>query len=161
MTHTIVFHIIKLAKKVRRAIEAKLDIPFSYSQSSALLTIESRKGISQREIAQILHLEPASVVSLIDELEKLKLANRKPTADRRRYEIVLTENGHKAVKKIKEQAQKLENYLVEKLPKKDSENFLKTIEQLSGYLDKWEDEQINFRKEVNNESTSSKRPLAV
>src|SRR3990167_1207006 len=113
MGHTIVFHSINLAKKMRKAIGLKLGYPpFSYSQSSALLAIDSQKEISQLEIASRLNLQPASVVSLIDELERLKLVLRKPTtSDRRKYRIVLTSSGKELADQIGREASQLENFL--------------------------------------------------
>jgi len=140
MKHTIVFHSINLAKKMRKAIGLKLgNPPFSYSQSSALLAIDSQKEISQREIATRLHLQPASVVSLIDELERLKLVVRKPTSfDRRKYNITLTPEGKILADKIRREASQLENFLKEKLGSNDAEKFFSTIETISLYIDEWQ-----------------------
>ena len=164
MKHTIVFHSINLAKKMRKAIGLKLENPsFSYSQSSALLAIDSQNEISQREIASRLHLQPASVVSLIDELERLKLVLRKPTRfDRRKYHITLTSQGKSFADKIRREASQLENFLREKLGSKDAEKFFSTIERISSYIDEWQ-EKINtleFKKGGENEIPGAKRHLA-
>ncbi|MBI2594278.1 MarR family transcriptional regulator [Candidatus Curtissbacteria bacterium] len=151
---------------MRKAIGIKLNNPsFSYSQSSALLAIDSQKEISQREIASRLHLQPATVVSLIDKLEKLKLVQRKPTSlDRRKYHIALTPQGKALAGKIRQEASQLENFLREKLGKREAEKFFLTVEAISTYVNDWQ-EKVNTvknpRKEVKNESFSSKRSLAV
>ena len=164
MKHTIVFHTINVAKKMRKAIGLKLgNPPFSYSQSSALLAIDSQKEISQREIASRLHLQPASVVSLIDELERLKLVLRKPTSsDRRKYNITLTPEGKILADKIRREASQLENFLREKLGSNDAEKFFLTIENISLYIDQWH-ERVNNTKTMKggeNEIPGAKRHLA-
>ena len=164
MKHTIVFHTINVAKKMRKAIGLKLgNPPFSYSQSSALLAIDSQKEISQREIASRLHLQPASVVSLIDELERLKLVIRKPTSlDRRKYNITLTPEGKTLAGKIRREASQLENFLREKLGSNDAEKFFLTIENISLYIDQWH-ERVNNTKSAKGgeyEIPGAKRHLA-
>lgn len=76
--HTLVFHIIGFARKIQKIIGFKAPpLSLSYSEAAALLIItDSKKDINQTEIASRLHLEPASIVSLIDELEKLGLVKR-------------------------------------------------------------------------------------
>ena len=164
MGHTIVFHSINLAKKMRKAIGLKLGYPpFSYSQSSALLAIDSQKEISQREIASRLNLQPASVVSLIDELERLKLAERKPTSfDRRKYNITLTPQGKSFAYKIRQEATRIENFLREKLGTKEAEKFYSTIEAISSFIDEWQEKvnTIKTKKGGGNEIPGAKRHLA-
>jgi len=165
MKHTIVFHTINVAKKMRKAIGFKLgNPPFSYSQSSALLAIDSQKEISQREIASRLHLQPASIVSLIDELERLKMVERKPTSfDRRKYNIILTPEGKILAYKIGQEASQLENFLREKLGSKNAEKFFSTIERISSYIDKWQ-EKVKTKKTKKggeNEISGAKRHLAT
>lgn len=51
---------------------------------------------SQQEVSRALHLDPTSVVGLIDELEAGKLLTRqKHATDRRRYVLTLTAKGTK------------------------------------------------------------------
>ena len=164
MKHTIVFHTINVAKKMRKAIGLKLgNPPFSYSQSSALLSIDSQKEISQREIATRLHLQPASVVSVIDELERLKLVIRKPTSsDRRKYNITLTPSGKELASKIRREASQLENFLREKLGSSEAEKFFQTIENISSYIDQWQEkvETTKTMKGGEYEISGAKRHLA-
>ena len=137
--HTIVFHIIGLAKKVQKATGFKSSVsPLSYSQAASLLVIESQKDISQQELASRIHLEPATIVNLIDELEKLKLVKRELlSGNRRKYRIVLTQLGEAKVEQIRGQTKKLENFLRNSLGAKESEKFYSTIEKLYNYLDHW------------------------
>src|SRR3990167_4743923 len=149
---------------MRKAIGLKLgNPPFSYSQSSALLAIDSQKETSQREIATRLHLQPASVVSLIDELERLKLVVRKQTSfDRRKYNIILTPGGKTLAYKIRREASQLENFLREQLGSSEAEKFFLTIENISSYIDQWQ-EKVTTTKSAKGgeyEIPGAKRHLA-
>lgn len=165
MKHTIVFHTINLAKRMRKAIGIKLgNPPFSYSQSSALLAIDSPKEISQREIATRLHLQPASVVSLIDELERLKLVVRKPiSSDRRKYHILLTPQGKILATKIRREANQLENFLREKMGEEEAEKFFQSVEKVSSFIGEWQEKISSLvnTKGGENEIPGAKRPLAA
>ena len=154
MKHTFVFHIIGLARKIQKVIGFKSPpLSLSYSEASALLVIDSQKNISQREIAAKLHLEPASVVTLIDELEKLDLVKRQsPDGDRRKYHIVLTDDGKRKVRQIKKRIHQLEDALRGKLSQKEIASFFPILEKLMAYLDDW--------KGGENEIPSTKRHLA-
>src|SRR3990170_1450477 len=136
MKHTFVFHIIGLARKIQKVIGFKSPpLSLSYSEASALLVIDSQKNISQREIAAKLHLEPASVVTLIDELEKLDLVKRQsPDGDRRKYHIVLTDDGKRKVRQIKKRIHQLEDALRGKLSQKEIASFFPILEKLMAYL---------------------------
>ncbi|MBL1099219.1 MarR family winged helix-turn-helix transcriptional regulator [Streptomyces coffeae] len=62
-----------------------------YSVLRYLATVE---GARQRELAERLGYDPSAIVSLLDDLERLRLAERKPDPnDRRNRIVVLTEAG--------------------------------------------------------------------
>src|SRR3989344_5012273 len=121
--HTFVFHIIGLAKKIHKVIGFRL------------------------------HLEPGSVVSLIDKLEKINLVKREsPDGDRRKYHIILTNIGKRKLRQIKSRAYQLDNALRNKLSEKEITSFFSTLEKIMAYLDDW--------KGGENEIPSTKRNLA-
>src|SRR3989344_1235691 len=147
MKHTFVFHIIGLARKIQKVIGFKSPpLSLSYSEASALLIIDSQENINQRELADKLHLEPASVVTLIDKLEKLNLVKRQsPNGDRRKYNIVLTDDGKRKVKLIKKRINQLEKDLRSRLSEKEVSSFFPTLEKLMTYLDDWQGLRPNPR----------------
>lgn len=163
MKHTLVFHLIGLSKKLQGAIGLKSPLlPLSYSQAAALLVIDSLPKASQIDIAKKLHLKPSSVVTLIDQLEKFKLAKRNVQAQNRRaYQIELTSAGENAVVNIKKQTQKIEDLVKSKLTKQELQLFASIIEKLSKVMDETrEDTQTLNGKEVENELPSTKRYVA-
>lgn len=117
MEHTLVFHCIRLGKQVQKALGYK---PYPHSlgitQASTIILLSQQRTISQSEIALHLHLEPATVVRLVDELERSGLVERLPIEnDRRRYNIALTKKGNRALSGIEEITEKLETFLRTKL----------------------------------------------
>lgn len=153
MDHTLVFHTINLAKKLQKSIGFK-SLALSYSQASALLVLGSQNNLSQRELASWLHLEPATVVNLIDELERLKLVKReKPDSDRRKYHIVLTIRGKAKAKQIKDRTHLLDKLLVSQLTDSQASTFMSVLNKLSDYLE--------TLKGGENEIPGTKRSLAA
>ena len=139
MSHTIVFHSIKLGKKMQKAVGLKTPtLGLSYSQASALTVLASGERITQSEIALRLSLEPATVVTLTDELVRLKLVKRlSHDNDRRKYHIALTVKGSKLAKIISSRSGKLESFLRSKLTKKEAVAMLNISDKLVEYLKEW------------------------
>ncbi|MFI6920915.1 MarR family winged helix-turn-helix transcriptional regulator [Nonomuraea spiralis] len=62
---------------------------------SVLSLVCDRDGLTQRDIAEFLGMDPSPVVSLIDTLEARGLIERRPhPVDRRAREVVATPEGH-------------------------------------------------------------------
>src|SRR3989344_5907956 len=120
MEHTLIFHSIDVAKRIQKVIDFKCPpLSLSHSQASALLVIDSQREITQKELASKLRLEPATIVTLIDELERLKLVQRVTNADRRKYNIALTTAGKDKIKQIKAKTNQLDSFLKDKLSKQE------------------------------------------
>lgn len=67
------------------------------SYSVLLLAADSAEGVSQRELADVLGLDPSQVVLLVDELAAAGLVERRPSpADRRTRLVVATDAGRAA-----------------------------------------------------------------
>lgn len=166
MAHTIVFHLIRVAKRIQNEIGFKAGgFNLSVSQASALLIIDSQKDTSQIDIALKLHLRPASIVSLVDELERLDLVTRKTTStDRRRYQIILTEKGREEVKKIRARTNSLERYIRSVLTAKEAELLYEGLSKLATSLDKIPtnlgSQKSLSGKEVKNELPGAKQYMA-
>ncbi len=160
--HTVVFHLIRAAKKLQNEVGFKTGVlDLSVSEASALLIIDSQKDPSQVDIALKLHLKPASVVTLVDELEKLALVTRTTTQnDRRKYQINLTEKGKEEVKKIKSQTSMIENYIKNILTANELEVLFNALEKLTMSLESLPKVQNQFGKEVKNELPRAKQYVA-
>ncbi|MGY1633584.1 MarR family winged helix-turn-helix transcriptional regulator [Geodermatophilus sp. SYSU D01186] len=67
------------------------------SYSALLLACDSRDGMSQRDLAEALGLDPSQVVLLVDELTTAGLVERRPsTTDRRAKLVCATAAGRAA-----------------------------------------------------------------
>ncbi|GAA4288550.1 MarR family transcriptional regulator [Georgenia daeguensis] len=71
---------------------------------SVLDVLELRGGISQRELADELRLDPSQIVALVDSLEGRGLVERRPNPqDRRQRTVVLTTAGRTLYRRARQQ----------------------------------------------------------
>src|SRR5829696_4578498 len=76
------------------------------SYSVLLLACAADDGISQRDLAAVLGLDPSQVVQLVDELAERGLVERRPSPDDRRTKLVVaTPEGRRAATRADEGAQ--------------------------------------------------------
>lgn len=137
--HTLLFHTVSLGRKFQKCLDFSLSpVPLSYSQSSTLLLINSKREISQKQISQTLNLEPATVVTVIDDLEDLGLVKRESAnGDRRKYQVILTREGRLLMGAINARTARLEKFLKQKLSKKETRFFYLTLNKLDQSLNEW------------------------
>ena len=84
-----------LVEDVEAALEA-VDMRARYFFVLACLAGGPR--LSQQDLSRLLNLDPTTVVSVIDEMERNKhVERRRDPADRRRYHLLLTEAGREAL----------------------------------------------------------------
>jgi len=80
---------------VRATNAALADVGLRVRQYSVLvLADDTRDGISQRDLAEVLGLDPSQVVALVDELAAAGLVERRPSpTDRRQRLVAATAQG--------------------------------------------------------------------
>ena len=138
MYHTLVFHSIKLGKNIQKALSRKNFLhSLSVTQASAIMLIGQYGCTSQIFVANHLHLEPGSVVTLIDNLEKLKLVKRGPCKDRRRYDLCLTEKGSRVAKTVTGRVKTLDSFIRASLTVKEAATLEKITAKLTNALNNW------------------------
>lgn len=83
------------AQRLRELVEeALLPLGLRRRHYAALGILAADGALSQQALSSRIPLDPASVVQIVDVLEQLGLAQRQPEpADRRAYQIALTERG--------------------------------------------------------------------
>ncbi|MDW8846618.1 MarR family transcriptional regulator [Erwinia sp. P7711] len=99
----------------RQAVDRRMkDDGLSMSSWMAVATIAIQEApISQKELAQALGLEDASVVPLIDRLVKQQLVERiQPEEDRRKRLLHVTPQGEALYQKLKIEADRLRTELL-------------------------------------------------
>jgi MarR family transcriptional regulator, organic hydroperoxide resistance regulator len=101
----------------------------------AIKTIAQEAPIMVSEIARRMYLHPATVVGILDRLEKQELATRiRSTEDRRVVRVELTGKGRALVKKAPEVAQGLLVAGLEKLNSKKLINIAEGLDQMAAIL---------------------------
>jgi DNA-binding MarR family transcriptional regulator len=84
-----------------------------------------RDGAMQQEIASSMGVDPSTMVSLIDELERAGLAERRPhPADRRARAVSLTPKGRRALERAREMAAQVEEEVLGGLSAKERRELL-------------------------------------
>ena len=101
----------------------------------AIKTIAQEAPIMVSEIARRMYLHPATVVGILDRLEKQELVVRiRSTEDRRVVRVELTAQGRALVKKSPEVAQGLLVAGLEKLSSNKLENIARALDQMTDIL---------------------------
>ena len=98
---------------------------------SLLVLVGANPGIAQIELGTHLGIDKASIVALLDRLEKVGLLNRlRSTRDRRRQGIFLTDQGTAELKSLISQASVLERQLATRYTRAEFEQFLGFLNRL-------------------------------
>ncbi|MGY1707476.1 MarR family winged helix-turn-helix transcriptional regulator [Geodermatophilus sp. SYSU D00697] len=74
------------------------------SYSALLLACDSAVGMSQRDLAEALALDPSQVVLLVDELTEAGLVERRPSESDRRTKLVVATDTGREVRRRAERA---------------------------------------------------------
>jgi DNA-binding MarR family transcriptional regulator len=94
--------------------------------------------LSQQDLSQLINLDPTTVVSLIDDLEKAgHVERRRNPADRRRYILGLTEQGRETLARAQRVADAAEEAFFARLPEAGRPLLHKMLGSL--LADRWPD----------------------
>ena len=75
-----------------------------------LNVLGARDGAIQQEIASTMGIDPSTMVSLIDDLERAGLAERRPhPSDRRAREVAITTKGRRTLERARRMAMQVED----------------------------------------------------
>ncbi len=114
---------------------AKHETGLTGPQLWAIKTVAQKAPIMVSEIARCMYLHPATVVGILDRLEKHGLVIRiRSTEDRRVVRVELTEHGKALVKRSPEVAQGLLVSGLEKLNTKKLLNIAEALDQMATIL---------------------------
>lgn len=117
----------------RQAIDRRMkDNGLSMSSWMAVATIAIQPvPISQKELAQALGLEDASVVPLIDRLVRQQLVERiQPDEDRRKRLLLVTSEGQKLYQRLKIEADSLRHELLANVDSEELAITQRVLQQL-------------------------------
>lgn len=133
LTDHVGYLLVVLGKRAQRAFAAALEADGLRAPHFDIVSyLHERKACSQAEIARALALEPAHLVSLLDELEKSRLVLRSPDpADRRRYSVALTAYGSVVIKRLFATALAVESDLLGELSQKEQAQLRKLLQRMT------------------------------
>lgn len=92
---------------------------------TALVAVKEREGVSQRELSEILDIDPSAVVAVIDDLERAGYVSRTPNPDDRRTRmVVLTAAGRAALAKMTHLSAAVDEHILSALEPGERELFV-------------------------------------
>jgi DNA-binding MarR family transcriptional regulator len=98
---------------------------------SLLILTRSNPGIAQIELGTHLGVDKASIVALLDRLERAGLIERRrSTRDRRRQGIFLTEAGSAELETLTVQVRQLERQMASRFSKAELDQFLALLRRM-------------------------------
>lgn len=103
-------------------------------EASLLVVVEAQPGLSQSDIGRVLGIKRANMTPLVSGLERRALIRRQ-RVDGRSRALVLTARGAKAAQDAREAFVGCERSLLERIPVRHQESFLKALYALWGDRD--------------------------
>jgi DNA-binding MarR family transcriptional regulator len=95
--------------------------------------IDTEPGSTQQELVERSMIDASSMVAIVDELEGLGLAERRPhPSDRRKHAVHLTAPGRKALERARAAAVKAASDLFAPLEAKEVETLLRLLRKMAG-----------------------------
>lgn len=96
-----------------------------------LVIIEANPGLKQSELARAAHLDRSTVVSIIDNLERRNLVERRPAQnDRRSNALFLTAPGTTLLKTLKQRVTEHEKRLVRHLTEQEHASLVDLLSKI-------------------------------
>jgi DNA-binding MarR family transcriptional regulator len=98
-----------------------------------LVLVAANPGIAQIELGTSLGIDKATIVALLDRLEKAGLlSRRRSTSDRRRHGIFLTERGAAALACMQAEVRSVERRIASRFTRSEFEQLLGLLRRLQG-----------------------------
>src|SRR5262245_6929099 len=98
--------------------------------------IDSEPGLAQQQLVQRSMIDPSSMVAVIDELEKMELAERRRhPEDRRKHAVYLTPRGERTLQQAREAAMKLAQDVFAPLEPAELETLRRLLRKVAGLED--------------------------
>src|SRR4051812_34187030 len=95
--------------------------------------IDTDPGLNQQELAERSLIDPSSMVAVVDELEELGYAERRPHAgDRRKHAIHLTPDGERTLERARTVATNLAKDILAPLDAAEVETLRRLLRKLAG-----------------------------
>lgn len=97
-------------------------------QFTVMRILREAKGLTQRQLTQLMSSDPNTVASLLERMERAGLVERRPHAkDRRAHHVELRPTGHRKYEIAREIAVQLQQEVLAALPMGEREGFLANL----------------------------------
>jgi DNA-binding MarR family transcriptional regulator len=98
--------------------------------------VDTDPGVTQQELAQRSLIDPSSMVAVVDELEELGYAERRPhPGDRRKHAVHLTKDGQKVLGRARTAAMRTAKDVLAPLDEGEVETLRLLLRKLAGVED--------------------------
>lgn len=128
----------EVARLLRRRYEQRLrstGIGLTRAQCAVLVNLVEREGINQAGLAQVLDIEPITMVRLLDKLQEAGLVVRKPCPkDRRAYTLELTAKAEPVLEQIYALAEEVYAESQTSLSKADVDHLISQLQIIKSNL---------------------------
>lgn len=92
----------------------------------------SSSGRSQREISDLLGLDPSGIVAMVDDLERLGLVRREPNPDDRRTRLVVaTDAGRQRLRETEPVARAVDDHLLAGLDENERQTLRALLQRIT------------------------------
>ncbi|MBC8716602.1 MULTISPECIES: MarR family winged helix-turn-helix transcriptional regulator [Brucella/Ochrobactrum group] len=128
----------KVNRRLRTVFDARVkQRGLTLARARTLLTLIEQEGLYQKELAEVLEIENATMVRLIDGLERQAFVERQAVAgDRRAKRIVMTKEGKELAQQVVDLAVEVRADLLEGISDDELNTALKVMHKMSDSMNK-------------------------
>lgn len=128
----------KVNRKLRTVFDARVkERGLTLARARTLLTLMEQEGLYQKELAEVLEIENATMVRLIDGLERQAFVERQAVkGDRRAKRIVMTQEGKALAQQVVDLAAEVRVDLLEGISDDDLNTTLQVMRRMSDSMHK-------------------------
>ncbi|ANG96626.1 MULTISPECIES: MarR family winged helix-turn-helix transcriptional regulator [Brucella] len=128
----------KVNRRLRTLFDARVkERGLTLARARTLLTLIEQEGLYQKELAEVLEIENATMVRLIDGLERQSFVERQAVeGDRRAKRIVMTEEGKSLAEQVVKLAGDVRADLLEGVSDEELTVALKVMRKMSDSMNK-------------------------
>ncbi|ASV87245.1 marR family protein [Ochrobactrum quorumnocens] len=128
----------KVNRRLRTLFDARVkERGLTLARARTLLTLIEQEGLYQKELAEVLEIENATMVRLIDGLERQAFVERQAVeGDRRAKRIMMTEQGKQLAEEVVKLAGDVRADLLEGISDEDLSTALHVMRKMSDSMNK-------------------------
>jgi len=128
----------KVNRRLRTLFDARVkERGLTLARARTLLTLIEQEGLYQKELAEVLEIENATMVRLIDGLERQAFVERQAVeGDRRAKRIMMTQEGKQLAEEVVKLAGDVRADLLEGISDEDLSTALHVMRKMSDSMNK-------------------------